>query len=821
MTVLDALYEIFLLPPYMLLEFPFTLAFNLSGLAPVATVVMALVANLVAIPLHRRTKALGKIPAPIADVVWLGFAAAWLAFQEMTQTMFPLAPLLFAAITAFCCLLRWALGKRRLPGKTGSPAHAKSATSQAKTRPWSSLKSRLRGTAAQTSRKKSPAPARPSLLMHLCCCAFLIVLVGCVAPGTVLDRSAASFIDPLTYADPTWYLAHSLCQAIGAFGVWPTLLYAFSSDRGRVALNAAMLALCVAGLLNFLLVSSGQKRLKWTMEFVRSLSFDPVELVVNTLCVCALCLGLVAAWLRGFQVMRHIAPTMLVMATATMTVSFALTLPGISQTVAEETTVLQEQAQNQPSFTLSRTGKNVVVIMMDRALGTYFPFITEELPQLKEQFRGFTFYENTVSYSNKTNVASPCVYGGYDYTPERSYQNNHKKLVSKQNEALKVLPVLFKKNGYDVTVLDPTYANYGYVPDPSIFNKYGIPAYNAMYYYQDPDLCANVAANNKVNFFRYGLLRISPALVQGLIYGEGSWLRSSDFIFGREQTVDPSNQKSWGVKPDFVRSVNSLNRMEEMTTITDQGKGFLMMSNDAMHEPCILQRPDYTPEYTVDNTNADAESPRTLTVGNTTIEMTTYMQEGIYSCNAAGLLALGRWFDYLRAEGVWDNTRVIICADHGYDVFSVADRVIDADLDQLYASAQGDVSRFLDADAYHPLLLVKDFGENGALTTDETFMTHADVPSLAAQGAVRAAVNPFTGNPLAASKDQKKEVHVFATHNWNPSVNNGYTFGTDGAWFSVSKDMRKGSNWKLIDPPYDPKLLETQGPDPANNAGTK
>ena len=64
-------------------------------------------------------------------------------------------------------------------------------------------------------------------------------------------------------------------------------------------------------------------------------------------------------------------------------------------------------------------------------------------------------------------------------------------------------------------------------------------------------------------------------------------------------------------------------------------------------------------------------------------------------------------------------------------------------------------------------------------------------------------------------------MHVFATHNWNPSVNNGYTFGTDGAWFSVSKDMRKGSNWKLIDPPYDPKLLETQGPDLANNAGAK
>ena len=42
--------------------------------------------------------------------------------------------------------------------------------------------------------------------------------------------------------------------------------------------------------------------------------------------VCALCLGLITAWLRGFQVMQCIAPVMLLMATATMTVSFVSSL---------------------------------------------------------------------------------------------------------------------------------------------------------------------------------------------------------------------------------------------------------------------------------------------------------------------------------------------------------------------------------------------------------------------------------------------------------------------------------------------------------------
>ncbi|MDO4503114.1 MAG: sulfatase-like hydrolase/transferase [Coriobacteriia bacterium] len=791
MTLLEALYELFLMPPCMVLELPFTMAFNLTGQPLAAVVAMALVANLLAIPLHRRTRALGA-PAIAADCLWLGFAMGWLACQPMVHSMLPYGPAVFVAATAACCLLRLtldleSLGKGAKAKRGAHAAHAKAA--------------------------RTAEPARHSLVMHICCCLFLIVLVGCVGPATVLDRGATAFIDPVTYADPSWYLAHSLLQAIGCFGIWPTLLYAFCSDRGKSALNAIMLMACVAGLLNFIMLSAGFKRLQWTMEFNRNLAYDPLELVGNLVLMVAVCAALAAAWLKGFQVMVRIMPVMLVMATLTMTGSFALMLSDVSKAVTAEIPRLQAQAEaEKPSFTLSRTGKNVVVIMMDRALGTYFPYLCEELPQLKEQFRGFTFYDNTVSFSNKTNVASPCVYGGYDYTPERSYERNHDRLVRKQNEALKVMPVLFKKNGYDVTVLDPTYAGYTYVPDPSIYDKWDIPAYNAMYYYQDPDLCANVVANNKVNFFRYGLFRICPAVLQGLVYGDGSWCRSTNFMLGQAQTVSQNNQRSWGVKPAFIRGLNGLKHMKDMTQLTDDGQSFLMMSNDTMHEPCILQRPDYTPEYQVNNTGENASNPRRLTLNGTTIKLDDYMQEAIYSCNAAGLLELGKWFNYLREQGVWDNTRVIICADHGYDVFTVDGRTIDADVSAAYPDAQGDTSRFLDTDAYHPLLLVKDFGEDHPVQTSQEFMTHADVPALATQGAVRKAVNPFTGNPLAAPAGAKDEVHVFATHNWNPAVNKGYTFGTDGAWFSVSEDMRKGENWQLIDPPYDPELLETQGP---------
>ena len=106
--------------------------------------------------------------------------------------------------------------------------------------------------------------------------------------------------------------------------------------------------------------------------------------------------------------------------------------------------------------------------MLDRAMGAYIPYIFNEKPELKEQFSGFTYYSNAVSFGMSTNIAIPALLGGYEYTPWELNKRDSETLVSKHNEALKVMPVLFDQNGYEVTVFDPTYANYQVIPDLSI-----------------------------------------------------------------------------------------------------------------------------------------------------------------------------------------------------------------------------------------------------------------------------------------------------------------------------------------------------------------
>ena len=96
---------------------------------------------------------------------------------------------------------------------------------------------------------------------------------------------------------------------------------------------------------------------------------------------------------------------------------------------------------------MSTTGQNVIVIMLDRAMGTQAPYIFNEKPELLEQFDGFTYYPNTVSYGVATNFGSPALYGGYEYTPEKMNERDTELLVDKHDEALKVMPVIFNNNG--------------------------------------------------------------------------------------------------------------------------------------------------------------------------------------------------------------------------------------------------------------------------------------------------------------------------------------------------------------------------------------
>ena len=146
----------------------------------------------------------------------------------------------------------------------------------------------------------------------------------------------------------------------------------------------------------------------------------------------------------------------------------------------------------------------------------------------------------------------------------------------------------------------------------------------------------------------------------------------------------------------------------------------------------------------------------------------------------AALLRLAEWFDYMRMNGVYDNSRIILVSDHGYGLRHFDDLVLD--------NSTGE-----NIEWYYPLLLVKDFGSNKFVESEE-FMTNAEVVNIALEGIINEPVNPFTGKRIVSKKDDIQYVFGSREHSLKKHDKNVYA---PGVWYAVHTNIWNKNNWKV------------------------
>ena len=222
---------------------------------------------------------------------------------------------------------------------------------------------------------------------------------------------------------------------------------------------------------------------------------------------------------------------------------------------------------------------------------------------------------------------------------------------------------------------------------------------------------------------------------------------------------------------------------------------FLMIANEMTHDAVELQKPDYTPRNNVDNSAYDAahsilrtEDGRELNMGEASEIVRIH-----YDSDMAAFIQLGKWFDELRARGVWDNTRIILFSDHGCYL-----GLFGTDLSEKYADAASagyNSEEWTDTMCYNPLLMVKDFGATG-FVTDDTFMTNAETPGLAFEGTVDDPVNPFTGKQITREAGSLTEHHVIES-DWHIVTNCGNTYSNPLVITFRNGDVFDPANWSV------------------------
>ena len=613
---------------------------------------------------------------------------------------------------------------------------------------------------------------KPNTALFMAGGLLLSVLVGMLIPSNYIAASVQEYINPTYFYNPVWYVIRTLCISAGFFLVWFGVFYWLAKPKVKNLFATGIWILCVVMLVNYLFFGRNLGIISPDLAYTSEFYISRTEKLLNAAVIAAI--AVVGFFLS--KKLPKLLPSVVLVAAIAVAAIGGYNVHTIAKEAAATKVQLQNASDAMPNFNLSKNGKNVMVIMLDRGIGPFVPYIMEENPDLVKQFDGFTYYENTLSHGSATNFGSPGLYGGYEYTPTAMNQRTDKTLVEKHNEALKLMPAVFSEADYEVTVIDPPFANYNWITDISIYDDMpGVDAYLAEGRFNELQGIIDNLAVRERNFFFFSLMKALPSSLQESVYDKGAY----HALPAAEK--DDLKDVSWG----FRSAYNVLSNMSTMTTVTEGSENtFMVMRSIITHEPEVLQEPDFVPSSFVDNSAYYPPEGKTITDGTDTRLLTNDTQISHYHSNMKALMLLGDWFDQLRKDGVYDNTRIIIVADHSQTL-----GIFDTDTD-----AGWNIGMYL------PMLMVKDFDDTG-FTTSDTLMTNADVPTLATKGLVENPVNPFTGQPISdAAKTESACQYVFLSGEWNISVNNGQQF-LPAAWASVSGNVKDTSNWVFYPEP--------------------
>jgi hypothetical protein len=397
--------------------------------------------------------------------------------------------------------------------------------------------------------------------------------------------------------------------------------------------------------------------------------------------------------------------------------------------------------------------------MLDKAVSGYVPYIFEEKPDLLDYFKGFTYYPNTISFGGYTLYGVPGLFGGYYYTPLEIQKRNNELWTKKYYESMQVLPRIMAESSFMVTVHNQPYMDNSLYDNINNLNAGNITGdYTNIYlkYFNDIEFY-DYYKIFYFSFIRFSFLKISPLFLRNFIYDNGNYL-----LMLKDYKL---NLTDYYYSPSTIAHYANLYFLPNITDTTENNTNYFnIIVNDLTHEPAFFNVPEYRPSKNITNTGNGL-----------------FAGEEHYHVNMASFLLLAKWFDFLKENDVYNNTRIIIVSDHGRDIRSpFPDNIT---LPNGYG-----------LEFYTALLMVKDFDSEFTLETDNSFMTNADVPHIAVAGLVKDFKNPFTGKELFIDKNDG--VTITTSLIWEPEKMFKYIYNIKpDEWLHVKDNIFDPANW--------------------------
>ena len=590
--------------------------------------------------------------------------------------------------------------------------------------------------------------------------AIIITLIaGLYIPSTLIESETSQFCYVDSYSSPFYFLFNTFFQAIGFFLFWPCCLYFLFSDKIKKIFAVLYPPIAFSALINVIFFGGNYGPLQQDLLFMIPQRFWPskLEFILNLIIIIAVFV-LVFFILSKQKIAILKCVNSVVLLSLSMFILFSCfkinkTYKSLSKPIVEE--------DIKPILHLSKDKKNVILIMQDRLFIPYVDYIFNNYDDIKSNYSGFTFYKNCISFGPLTMIGTPCLYGGYDFTPFEINKRTNQILQEKHNQALLTLPVLFLNNNFNVSVSDLAYENYLEYPVTNMYKDYpkiqrnnlkGV--YSDLWYKQNNiDKQPYFSSAIKRNLIWFSLFKIVPPILRTGVYGRDYW-KTSNYSSENFTTL--------------IDSYSSLDYLPELIDFSSENSSLIVIENELTHDGAILQTPNYIPSMNIDN--SDTSEP--------------LISNSDFHTQIAALLRISELITYLKANNVYDNTKIIIVSDHGIPV--KLPRYFENSNNLPFSTARSTAT-----------LLVKDFNSNFDFEFNMDFMTNADVPFLATKDIIENAKNPFTNNPLKVNNKNDYVKISFANAESTRIRKNSQFSIKDDEWATVIDNIYIDDNWSL------------------------
>ncbi|WP_394967749.1 YidC/Oxa1 family membrane protein insertase [uncultured Helicobacter sp.] len=416
-------------------------------------------------------------------------------------------------------------------------------------------------------------------------------------------------------------------------------------------------------------------------------------------------------------------------------------------------------------FSYSKNDKNIVIFVLDMFSGSHTPYLFTQFSNLKEAFDGFVLYNNTISTSDSTIHSIPTLIGGEYYT---TYNMNKRQdnLAPTITKAFGETALAFLENNYQVSYFLSVSSQGSQFIRDYVANKAfimdDILLFQGYYYTSlglEEKLDIKIQENKDATLLRLvgvGLFRFAPELFfRSRIYNSGSWFIQDYYI----QNALTS-----------IQLMSSLYAFTHIHNTNADKPTFKYLHTLATHTP-------YGMFY--DHGNCTYFSRETI--WNNTEAAMTYLTDQDreiyyqhYDTEACALSYIVDFIQWLKNEGIYDNTQIFIISDHG-----------------------GSDSINVLASRSDALLLFKDFNSKGALKTDSRLMANYDIASIFCENLPQGCKN--VGKNILKNYPKNREIIHTAPISWMLESHKKDQWILRKA-YRVKDNIYNPKNWQEVDP---------------------